>query len=217
MPLCRCPLPASLPDIAKDACPVSFGQIQKVAFQRLSQIWMGSKRRLGMAIDGDSNGDPHYKTAWTDRIAATDNGKALISPYLQAPATEVGAARTFGGGNETPGGIPIVLGREATSFTAFIRQMSQDKLTLWKQLECESDLGVYLFDENGNIGGILEPYEGYPTLFPIPIRSLFFGDLTLGGFEGVDSNGVQWSFLPDWSNNLTIITPIDFNPLTDLS
>ena len=51
---------------------------------------------------------------------------------------------------------------------------------------------------------------------PIPIRSLFIGDKTHGGLAAPDSNAIQWSFLPNYSDDLAIVTPDDFNPLTDL-
>ena len=36
------------------------------------------------------------------------------------------------------------------------------------------------------------------------------------GYEAPDSNAIQWSFLPNWSDDLKLIAPTDFNPLTDL-
>ena len=44
---------------------------------------------------------------------------------------------------------------------------------------------------------------------------VFIGDKTHGGLEAPDSNAIQWAFLPNYSDDLTIVTP-DFNPLTDL-
>ena len=87
-----------------------------------------------------------------------------------------------------------------------------------KKLMCEADagnLGVYLFDENGMIGAIQDGATP-TTYYPIPVRSLFVGDKSLGGFEAPDSNTISWSFLPDWSDYLAKVAPTDFNPLTDL-
>jgi hypothetical protein len=55
------------------------------------------------------------------------------------------------------------------------------------------------------------------TFYPIPIRSLFIGDKTHGGLEAPDSNAIQFAFLPNYSDNLSIQVPTDFNPLTDLT
>jgi hypothetical protein len=92
-----------------------------------------------------------------------------------------------------------------------------------KELQCEAqadNLGVILFDENGNIEAIKQSVtaEGTTTVsyLPIPIRSLFVSDKTHGGLEAPDSNNISWTFLPNFSDDLAIVAPSDFNPLTDL-
>lgn len=204
--ICKCPKGAALPDIPAVTCPESFGQIQKVAFVRLYKT-DGTKNKFVTASD------IKLKASWTPLLTAADDTKVIISPYIQAPTAEAGAARTFGGGNDTLGGIEEIIGREATPFTGVIRKAPQTVIKALKDLQCES-IGVYLFDENGAIGAIAGTTEG--DYFPIPIRSFFVGDKTLGGFEAPDSNAIQWSFLPNWSDDLKLIAPTDFNPLTDL-
>lgn len=207
---CKCPAAASLPDIPAVKCAESFGQIQKVAFQRLTKG------------DGSKNSFTSEKAitllaSWMPLLAATDGTKIVVSPYIQAPTNEAGAARTFGGGNETLGGVEEIIGREPSPFTGVMRKIPQSVIKAMKELQCESwadNLGVYLFDENGSIEAIQD--ETTPTTYyPIPIRSLFIGDKTHGGLEAPDSNAIQWSFLPNYSDDLTIVTP-EFNPLTDL-
>ena len=204
--ICKCPIGAALPDIPAVTCPESFGQIQKVAIIRLYKA-DGTKNKFATAAD------IKLKASWTPHLTAADDTKIIISPYIQAPTAEAGAARTFGGGNDTLGGIEEIIGREATPFTGVIRKAPQIVIKALKDLQCES-IGVYLFDENGAIGAIAGTTEG--DYFPIPIRSFFVGDKTLGGFEAPDSNAIQWSFLPNWSDDLKLIAPTDFNPLTDL-
>ena len=204
--ICKCPRGAALPDIPAVTCPETFGQIQKVAFVRMYKT-DGTKNKFVTASD------IKLKASWTPLLMAADDTKVIISPYIQAPTAEAGAARTFGGGNDTLGGIEEIIGREATPFTGVIRKATQTVIKALKELQCES-IGVYLFDENGAIGAIAGTTEG--DYFPIPIRSFFVGDKTLGGFEAPDSNAIQWSFLPNWSDDLKLIAPTDFNPLTDL-
>lgn len=211
MAICKCPAAAALPNIPNFTCAESFGQIQKVAFQRLYKSAGGKNSFKADAGIGKL-------ASWSPLLAAEDDTKIVISPYIQAPTAEAGAPRTFGGGNETLGGIEEIIGREPTPFTGVIRKMPQSLIKALKELQCESDsqnLGVYLFDENGSIGALQDPTTA-TTYYPIPIRSLFVGDKTLGGLEAPDSNAVQWSFLPNWSDDLAILTPEDFNPLTDL-
>lgn len=210
MAICKCPAAAALPNIPNFTCAESFGQIQKVAFQRLYKS-TGGKNSFTTTGIGE-------KASWTPLLSADDDTKVVVSPYIQAPTAEAGAPRTFGGGNETLGGIEEIIGREPTSFTAVMRKMPQSLIKALKDLQCESDsqnLGVYLFDENGAIGALKDPKIA-TTHYPIPIRSLFIGDKTLGGFEAPDSNAIQWTFLPNWSDDLAIIVQENFNPLTDL-
>lgn len=200
-----------MPDIPVSNCPESFGQIQKVAFQRLYKS-TGEKNSFKTDVGIEK------KASWTPLLSADDDTKIVISPYIQAPTAEAGAARTFGGGNETLGGVEEIMGREPTPFTGVMRKLPQKIIKALKELQCESwgdNLGVYLFDENGAIGAIQDAKTA-TTHYPIPIRSLFIGDKTLGGYEAPDSNNIQWVFLPNWSDDLAIIVPEDFNPLTDL-
>lgn len=207
---CKCPAAAALPDIPAVNCAESFGQIQKVAFQRLTKD------------DGSKNSFTTEKAitllaSWTPLLTAADSTKIVVSPYIQAPTNEAGAARTFGGGNETLGGVEEIIGREPNPFTGVMRKIPQSVIKAMKELQCESwadNLGVYLFDENGSIEAIQDETVK-TTYYPIPIRSLFIGDKTHGGLEAPDSNAIQWAFLPNYSDNLTIIAP-EFNPLTDL-
>lgn len=209
--ICKCPAGTALPDIPVSNCPESFGQIQKVAFQRLYKS-TGEKNSF------KTDAGIEKKASWTSLLTADDDTKIVISPYIQAPTAEAGAARTFGGGNETLGGVEEIVGREPTPFTGVMRKLPQKIIKALKELQCESladNLGVYLFDENGAIGAIQDA-KTTTIHYPIPIRSLFIGDKTLGGYEAPDSNNIQWVFLPNWSDDLAIIVPEDFNPLTDL-
>ena len=206
---CSCPAATSLTAIPAVTCAENFGQIQKVAFQRLTTS--GSKNGF------TASGKITALASWTAAMALTTSGKIVISPYIQAPTSEAGAARTFGGGNETLGGVEEVIGAEPTTFSAVLRGVPQSTIKIMKELMCEAkagNLGVYLFDENGKIEAI---YGGTAdTYYPIPIRALFISDKTHGGLEAPDSNNISWSFAPNYSDDLQIVTPADFNPLTDL-
>ena len=117
----------------------------------------------------------------------------------------------------------MVIGRNPSTFSGVMRAVPQSVIKAMKELQCEAqgdNLGVVLFDENGNIEAIKksETVEQVTTVsyLPIPIRSLFIGDKTHGGLEAPDSNAISWSFLPNYSDDLSIVAPSDFNPLTDL-
>lgn len=207
--LCTCPEAAAPGDIPIDACPESVGQIQKALFQRIYSA-AGVKNKL---VIGTAN--PNVLATWTPLLASATGTKVVPTPYIQAPVTEPGAAREFGGGNETIGGIPLIIGREPTTFTGAVYNVSQKTVEAMKAFMCEN-IGVYLLDEYGRIIGLVDDHEAPVDFFPIPIASLFIGDKGLGGLESVDMNAVTWRFFPNWSDKLHIVAPTDFNALSDL-
>lgn len=205
---CGCPASKHLNDLEIAECKESFGQIQKVIIARIFSS-AGTKNKLPKATIT-------VKATMTPLLAASDGTKLIVSPYIQNPTTEPGEARTFGGGNQTLGGIEIVIGREPTNFTGVIYQEAQSVIKTLKSYSCEK-IGVFLIDENGNIGAIDEDGDG-ENYSPIPVDKFFIGDKNLGGYEEPDSNTISWSFYPNWSDNLVLIKAdtLDYNPLTDL-
>ena len=203
---CGCPLGDHIADLEIAECSESFGQLQKVAFQRVNNT-SGVKNSVT---------SPFTKTTWSTLFAAADGTKMTVSPYIQGPTTEPGEARTFGSGNEVLGGIPITIGREATTFSGTIYQEQQKVIAQMKEYQCET-IGVWLIDENGNIGCQVDDLDNPTEYYPIPIYSFFVGDKNLGGYEEPDSNTISWSFMPNWSDTFYIIkqSEMDFNPLTD--
>lgn len=207
--ICKCPNAASLPGIPGFDCPEDFGQIQKVAFQRL---YKSTGERNGFPMSEPNTDGIESLAAWQVFLDATDDSKIVVSPYIQNPETTPGGPRTFGGGNETLGGVEDIIGSEPTAFTGVIRKAPQHVIKAIKQIGCEA-VGVYLFDEHGNIASVANsPGERNP----IPIRSFFVGDKSFGGFDAPDSNIIQWNFLPNYSDDLIMTHPDGFNPLNDL-
>lgn len=207
--LCNCPQDAAIADIPISECPESIGQVQKVIFQRIFSTG-STKNKFVIA-----SANPNVLASWTPLLAAADGTKVVQSPYLQAPTTEPGAARTYGGGNETLGGVELIIGREPTSFTGNILRASQDTIAALKQYQCEN-VGVFLVDEHGRIAMLVDDRTTPTAYFPIPISALFVGDKSLGGLEAPDMNVISWKFFPNWSDNLVLISPTDFNALSDL-
>lgn len=206
--VCQCPAAASITSPGNVSCAENFGQIQKVAFQRLAQ----SNGTLNGFTTTD---DIKLKASWTALLAATDGTKVVITPYLNAPADSGGDARMSSGGNDDLGGIAEVLGGNPVQFNAELRSIPQSVAKALKELICEANagnLGVYLFDENGHI----EAIKDGNTYRPIPIRGMFVSDKIHGNYDAKDHNLLQWSYAEGYSDNLEIVVPTDFNPLTEL-
>lgn len=211
--VCQCPAAAALTSIKTVTCPENFGQIQKVAFQRLRQS-------DGTANVFDSTNSILLKASWTALLTATDGTKIVISPYINAPADSGGDARMSSGGNDDLGGIAEVLGGNPVQFDGQLRSVPQDIIKVMKELQCEANagnLGVFLFDENGKIEAIKGGTTQAPTYAPIPVRGLFIGSKIHGNYDAKDSNAISWQYPDNYSDDLVILKPTDFNPLTDLT
>lgn len=209
--ICQCPAAAAIATIPNVNCPENFGQIQKVAFQRL--------RKANGALNSFTNSASILlKASWTALLTTEDGGKIVVSPYINAPADSGGDARMTSGGNDDLGGIAQVLGGNPVQFDGQIRSVPQSVIKAMKDLQCEANagnLGVFLFDENGKIEAIKDATAS-DTYYPIPIRALFIGSKIHGNFDAKDSNAISWQYPDNYSDDLVILAPTDFNPLTDL-
>ena len=206
MSMCSCPAGAALPQIPNASCPQDWGQTQKIIFQRIFKT-AGTKNSFTQTAS------IKQLSSWTALFSASDGTKCVITPYVEAPTSDGGDAITFGGGNDTVGGTTKVIGRNPVNMSFVMRQMTQDVIKALKGLQCEDELGVYLVNGDGQILALSSADNTYT---PIPIRSLFISDLKLMGLDNPDENALSFSFLPNWSDDVKVVTP-GFNPLTDLS
>nr|DAP44004.1 MAG TPA: Putative tail protein [Caudoviricetes sp.] len=204
MRICPCTTTAALPDIPKTECKQSFGQIQKLALVRIYSTGT-TKNKF------DNTNDIKKLATWQKFTQATDGTKIVVTPFVEAPTQDGGDAITFGGGNDTLGGVEMRVGRNATNMSFALREWSQGAIKALKALECEGALGVYLINEHGQI----EARKVGEEYFPLPIQSLFVGDKIHGGLQEPDSNALQFSFAPNYSDDLEIVTA-EFNAVTDL-
>ena len=216
--VCQCPAASALTTIPNVACSENFGQIQKVAFQRLRKADGTRNAFTGQSATTPPVDNIKLKAQWTALLAAADGSKIVVSPYINAPADSGGDARMSSGGNDDLGGIAEVLGGNPVQFDGQLRSIPQSVIKVMKELQCEANagnLGVFLFDENGNIQAVQDQTTA-TTYYPIPIRALFIGSLIHGNFDAKDSNAISWQYPDNYSDDLAIVKPADFNPLTDL-
>ena len=206
MSICACPNATALPTIPSVGCASDFGQIQKIAFQRIHSS--GTTKNAF-----STTAKITALASWTALTAEDDGTKVVVTPFVEAPTADGGDAITFGGGNDTLGGIVKTIGRNPVNMTFALNQFPQNVISAMKEMQCETDLGVFLFNEAGQIMAVKG--SGDDDFSPIPIRNLFIGDLMLNGLSNPDSNAMSFSFPPNWSDSVQIVTPA-FNPLTDL-
>ena len=192
MKYCTCPIPTYLGNIITTLtpCPEGFGQVQKLAFWRSGNSFSTVASMIVLAD-------------WTAKLASsTGTIKTVVSPYLDAPTTEGGEVKEFGSENEVRDGIPIVVGRGMTKFTARIYDHAQSYIRAMKELDCEN-LEVILINERGHFGHRLDG----TVVKGFPIRQFFVSDKHLGGLSEPDVNNIQFSFPPNWSDYFTVTDP----------
>lgn len=202
--ICKCPGADTLPSVGNVTCPETLGQVVRLAFQRVYDS-------NGDKVKFTTSSEITKKASWTAFLSASDDTKIVLTPLINAPTTEPGEPITDGGGNETAFGIEDVVGIDPTAFSATFRKVPQEIIKQLQELQCEQNLGVYLFDENGAIKALKG--EGTDDYMPIPIFSFFVGDLELGGKESVDKNSISFKFRPRWSSDTKNVVPEDFNPV----
>lgn len=198
MRICDCPVPSYIGSIITTLtpCPETFGQTQKFIF------WRSGNSIASVAT-------MIIQATWTTLLAATGSTKAVVSPFIHNPVTEVGVVKEFGSGNEVRDGIPIMIGREMTKFTCRIYDHAESYIRALKELECEN-LEVILVNGEGEFGHRLDG----TVVKGFPIRSFFVSDRKLGGFDEPDVHEIQFSFKPNWSDYFTITDPTaNFNAL----
>lgn len=196
-----CPAASALTTIPAEGCAQNFGQIQKVIFQRIYKT-AGTKNSIA---DGSTTGQAGLLASWTALKAKTDGEKIVVTPFIEAPADDGGDARTYGGGNDTLNGIEQIVGSNPINFSCRLNGKAQSIIAAMKALQCEAlgnNLGCYLINENGQIEGIKDGGSWYP----IPIQRLFVSDKHHGNFDGPDYNELSFSFAPNYSDKLDVLT-----------
>ena len=189
--------PSVLPNVPNMNCSVKYGQIQKIAFQR-----------IGNKFEGD---DILYKAAWFAFLSAIDSTKLVITPFVEAPNSDGGDERTFGSGNEVRDGIEYIMGINPVKMTFALRKYQQIVIKALKVLCKIQDLGVYFITgDNGVIA--LKDGDDY---CPIPIRAMFVGDLLLHGLAQPDRNILSFRFKENYSDDLVLIHP-EFDIISEL-
>jgi hypothetical protein len=209
--LCGCPVGSALTALTASTCPEDFGQVQKIMFQRV----YSTGTTLNESVIASAN--PNVLATWTALKAASDGTKVTVSPFVSEPTFGGGEARNYGGGNATVNGVAQVIGSTPTTFTGKFLSQKQTVIALMKAYMCEN-LGVYLINGNGKIAGLVDDLTT-PTKFrPIPLapNSFFIGDKIIGGFEAPDHNMIAFGMLENWSDKFYVVTPTDFNGITQL-
>ena len=200
---CQCPSPTAIGNIPAQTCPENFNQIQKFAIQR-----------SGYTFDGTAGKDITLLADWQTLTSAVDSTHAVVTPFVHEAVITAGEAITNGGGdNSTLNGESELVGINPSAFAGMFKSLSKEVIQALFDLRCEKNLVVFFFNEDGKIIAE-EKTTGNFTGFPI--SSFFVGDTNNEGFATNDTHAVSFNLKKDWSKFQSIVTPSDFDPLTDI-
>ena len=206
MATCSCPLPAAIPDIGTFDCPVNFGQIVKIAFQRIDDA--------NNIFDDAASPAPNpitAKASWDAFIAAADNTKMQVSPIFSNFSIPAGEAITEGGGdNSTVDGAVLTVGAGSISASGEFRMLPGSIKTDLDALSCEGKLGVYFINGDGAV--IARKISGTTAgtdmkYGPLPISNFFISDRDHQGYATQDKFNFSFLLQPGWSDDAEIVVP----------
>jgi hypothetical protein len=183
MPLCNCPVGSALTSWTLPDCIEDFGQIQKFLFQR---VYSSGTTKNSFSVGGVDDADEI--TNMTTRLSAANGTLILQSPYVEGVSFTPGDIITTGGGDDSRDGVEVVRGTDPSTMEGFFYEIPQSVAKKIKDLACE-EIGVYLINEYGQIGGIADDNENATVFYPIPIAQRTF-NLADKGFGG--QNGPGW-------------------------
>ena len=188
-----CPLPTYIASVVtENGCPFNFGQIQKLIF------W-----RHGNSIASVATAE--VEATWTVLLSATNDTKAVVTPYTSGGALVPGEARSYGSGNEVLNGIPRILGSEPSAVNARFLQIEPEQTELLKKLMCE-DLDVVLVNENGQFG-----YKDVSGVFyGLHIAGLFVGDYSLPGYSEPSGSAISFMIPSNEMDKFRVSDATDF-------
>jgi len=191
-----CPLPANLSQIVATTCAQHFGQIVKIAFERVAlgdfDAGVGNK----ITVEAD----------WDTRISAN---QITISDFCENVLVPAGEAITEGGDdNSTLYGQALVVGKGQVTVSGRFRGLSSAGKASYEQFVSESSvynqLSVYLINEFGQLI-VSDSTVTTDVGYGFPIQSFFIGDVDSQGYNTHNFNIFQWNFVGGWSDGFKVV------------
>jgi hypothetical protein len=214
---CNCPDDGVHVEIDSTECPFDMKQIQRIAFATRGKVIWDSEDGGGLGTEGVPVADAQADTLadWEARRTAIDDTKIVVTPLIGGdPIITPGEAITEGGGdNSTLNGVEEVNGTNPSKFTCTFKSLSTDQEVQMKSVSCRSS-EVYFFLEGGRIA--VCKIAGGTTRKGFTMQAYHFSDRGNEGFGMKDKHTMMFSLPAGWSENLSIVKPVDFNPLYDI-
>lgn len=199
---CACPLPAAITTIPDVTCGLSIKQIQKFIIARRSDQLIATLASAALLA------------SWTPLLAAVDNTKVQVSPFVESVVIPPSEPILEGGDdNTTIDGAPIVVGAGQIRATGLFAELSSAALVALKTYNCESDLMIGFINQDGKIWGSSPDGVKFTLL---PITSFFVSDAGNEGLNTRDKSPVGFNLRYGWRDKLVAVVPTDFDARFDL-
>ena len=199
--LCKCPNPAALETITDFACNLDFSEISKIIISR--------QRVFQSAVQPPTVVLLNTLSEWTATLAAVNDTKTLVSPFVDDVENVPGEPITEELTNRN-----IVIGLNDTVFTGILAGAPGETVESWKKLSCEKILYVMFITNDGGIVHALNGTE--PEGFKVSNNSFFMLDLELIK-KTVNKNRFGFMLESGWSDSATLTDITGFDALTDIT
>jgi hypothetical protein len=206
--LFNCPPPANLSAITPTNCPIKFGQIQKLAFGRLNP----TEPRFDATTSQIT-----AQAIWTALVAASDDSKLVISPYVSGfsiPPTE--PVKQGGNDNTTINGLSELMGGQMVLVPFMLKNVSAETAKTLRAIATETmlqpgetNIGAYFLAEGNNV--IYDAGGETDKFLPFPIYNLFIPDVASEGYNTNNTYNCSFEMPFGWSEYFKVVKA-DFNP-----
>ena len=180
------------------SCAFKPGQIYRILFQK---VFLTGSTKNGVAL-----ADADDVATFSALLALATEAKAIATGIVGGGKVTAGQVKEFGGGNETPGGAPIPMGKGASKFEGKMYQAIPTAIAELKKLESVEGLGVYFVTHNNKVIGKKETISSVDKLLPIPLESFpYFQDTQFGELENPSENVFGFYLPENWSDTMEIV------------
>ena len=199
----ECPLPVALVSIPETDCPVIFGQIAKIAFQKIQSVPSFTKVTIAQ------------KATWTPLLTAIDDTKVILSPMISNLVLPKSELLSEGGNdNTTINGIRNVRGLGTVNPTGMILNIADTTKAALQKLFPFSKapsagatlLWAYFITTDGRVI-FKNAGEGFP------VYNVAISDPGSEGFNKDNDFNFSMDLEGGWSDGFDVVKT-DFKPLT---
>lgn len=203
-----CPNPATLASAPNPSCPVRFDQIQKMGIRRITGRAALTTATILLAAN------------ITTLLAATDDTKLLISPWLldlKIPNSE--PLKEGGNDNTTINGVPRLNGLGFVNVPFMMENVDATTAAAMRALASESansapgttNLEGFFFPKDGRL--IIDNPSGTVAV-GFKLYNFVVSDVGSEGLNKPNTFKCSFDMEPLWSKTFKVVTPTDWNPLT---